>query len=1044
MKNNQNARTTYKMYKKGRFWVFAGITLATINFGTIAGQAATDTPTNPSATTSKTTVTSNSNQAAVTLKNRTTSQPTAETNSQNESATKIDQASVEPAKNAGQPTTVKTAAQTQQRAALTETPTAKVTAEPVVPGTSETTTKQPEKVVTSNETQNVSKVTAPTNENVSETVESTTNGSTAPATSQAATRASLVRADPTITASGTLTIPGGSAWTIDSTGVLTIHAGNVANITAAATDSWYNQRGTITKVVIDGPIVAGSDFSSVFSQRGTYSKKISSIEGLDLIDTSQATNMSYLFTNTKITDYTGVAGWKTGNVTDMTSLFSSSLVTDTAKLPVENWDVSKVVNFDNLFNGLGITTLDLSKWQVGRNIASGTNVSLGGMFLNCVNLRSLNVSGWDTSTATQIANLFSGDSQLKTLDISSWDLRNISSPSSFMGVFANTTSLRELTLGANTRLLAGVNLPDVPTPAGTWQNKAATAATDPAYTSSELVALYTGTTVPTATTTYICSPASSAALTAKDVTLVAGPNSQWSAKDSITKIVDGDGNELDLTTADVNHLVKVTSINGDSTVTTIDASIPNKTYTVLLTYTDANGVETQATSIVTVSASQAKLVGQASSVKMGPNAAWNVSQAIDQAQSVGADGQPLTADELATVTATGLDLTTAGEQTVTLSYTDKYGNVVTTTAPVTVIATQAKLETKPVTIVASPTAKWSWTDSVINATDFDGNSVTDLSTLAIKADQTPDLTKVGDQTITLSYTDSEGNVQKFDAVIHVVASKVTIDAKDTTVIAGPKTTWSEADNFVSATDSDGQSLSSKDVQVTGEVNTTKPGDYAITYTITGTDGNQATKTVTVHVVASQATVQAKDSQLKVGAAWDAADNLALAKDATGNALSIKDLVVTGKVDTTKAGRYQVTYQYTDVAGNVFTANATITVSAETTEPGDNGNGSDNGNNNGDGDHINEGNGGGTVDPGNGGSQPGVTDDQLSTSNSQQLAKTLPELAATNPASTLRSGTTHTTNRNLPRTNETKATSGLVAVGMGLLAILGIAGYRRRH
>jgi len=411
-----------------------------------------------------------------------------------------------------------------------------------------------------------------------------------------------------------------------------------------------------------------------------------------------------------------------------------------------------------------------------------------------------------------------------------------------------------------------------------------------------------------------------------------------------------------------------------------------------------------------------------------------VSQAIDQAQSVGADGQPLTADELATVTATGLDLTTAGEQTVTLSYTDKYGNVVTTTAPVTVIATQAKLETKPVTIVASPTAKWSWTDSVINATDFDGNSVTDLSTLAIKADQTPDLTEVGDQTITLSYTDSEGNIQKFDAVIHVVASKVTIDAKDTTVIAGPKTTWSAADNFVGATDADGQSLSIKDVQVTGEVNTTKPGDYAITYTITGTDGNQATKTVTVHVVASQATVQAKDSQLKVGADWSAADNVTLAKDATGNVLSIKDLVVTGKVDTTKAGRYQVTYQYTDVAGNVFTANATITVSAETTEPGDNGNG----------DHINEGNGGGTVDPGNVGSQPGVTDDQLSTGNSQQPAKTLPELAATNPASTLRSGTTHTTNRNLPRTNETKATSGLVAVGMGLLAILGVAGYRRRH
>jgi len=296
----------------------------------------------------------------------------------------------------------------------------------------------------------------------------------------------------------------------------------------------------------------------------------------------------------------------------------------------------------------------------------------------------------------------------------------------------------------------------------------------------------------------------------------------------------------------------------------------------------------------------------------------------------------------------------------------------------------------------------------------------------------------------LSYTDSEGNVQQFETIIHVVASKVTLAAKDTTVIAGPQATWSAADNFVSATDADGQPLSVTDVQVTGKVDATKTGDYQITYSYTGTDGKQVTKTVTVHVVASQAGIKVKDSQLKVGTNWTAADNFVGATDANGQAISLKDLVITGTVQTNQAGTYQVTYQYTDAVGNVVTATATITVSADSEEPGDNGNGAGDNNNNGDGDHINEGNGGGTTNPGNNGGKPNVDGDRINDSSNQQPAKTLPEQVATDPAATLRSAPTNATGSNLPRTNEAKPMSWLAALGISLLAILGAAGYRRRH
>ncbi|MFC6295304.1 bacterial Ig-like domain-containing protein [Lactiplantibacillus daoliensis] len=1019
MQNKRNDKMVYKMYKKGRFWVFAGVTLAAVNFSTIASQAETSPSTEPEPTTNQPMASSKLEQKEVTLKAGTSDQITDQSNSKNES-----DATVVPTTKGTQPAPkVATPAADKQITSQPANPTPKPAEADV--SRPETPASQPETIVQPSASAVVETSPAPPVE----------------AASQQTPRSNLARADVTYPYSGTLQIDGGSEWTLDSDGVLTIHAGNVGSIAKASTLSWYNQRNLITKVIIDGPVVAGSDFSNVFSQRGTYGKKISSIEGLENIDTSQATNMSYLFTSTKIADFSGLSGWKTGNVTNMTAMFSDIAVA--TQIPVENWDVSRVVDFDNLFSGVGVQTLDLSQWQVGKNIAAGTKVSLGGMFRNCVNLISINVTGWDTSTTSQIANLFAGDSRLTALDIASWDLRNVTSASAFMSVFESTSSLKELTLGANTRLMAGVNLPNVPTQAGTWQNKAATGATDPAYTSAELVALYTGNSVPSAATTYIWSPASSAALTAKDVTVVAGPNSNWSAKDSVAKIVDADGNELDLNAVDVNGLVKVTSVNGDSNVTTIDASIPNKTYTVVLTYTDANGIEKQATSTVTVTQSQATLVGQPSTVKMGPNASWDVSQAVDQVKSTNAAGQPLTAAELATVTATGLDLTTAGEQTVTLSYTDKYGNVVTTTTTVTVVATQASLTTKPVTVVAGPNAKWSWTDSVTAAMDFDGQPVTDLSNLTVNVDREPDLTKVGDQTITLSYTDSEGNVQQFETVIHVVASKVTLEVQDTTVIAGPQATWSAADNFVSATDADGQSLSVTDVQVTGKVDATKTGDYQITYSYTGTDGNQVTKTVTVHVVASQAGIEVKDSQLKVGTDWTAADNLAGATDANGQALSFKDLVVTGRVNTNQAGTYQITYQYTDTAGNVVTATATITVSADSEEPGDNGNGTGD-NNNGDGDLINEGNGGGTTNPGNNGGQSNGDGDMINDSSNQQPAKTLPEQVAADPATALQSAPTNVTVGNLPRTNEVKPTSWLAALGISLLAILGAAGYRRRH
>ncbi|EGO7726164.1 DUF5011 domain-containing protein, partial [Enterococcus faecalis] len=55
-----------------------------------------------------------------------------------------------------------------------------------------------------------------------------------------------------------------------------------------------------------------------------------------------------------------------------------------------------------------------------------------------------------------------------------------------------------------------------------------------------------------------------------------------------------------------------------------------------------------------------------------------------------------------------------------------------------------------------------------------------------------------------------------------------LEVKDTTIYVGDK--WKPEDNFVSATDRDGHAISFDKVQVKGEVDTKKTGEYQISYT----------------------------------------------------------------------------------------------------------------------------------------------------------------------------------------------------------------------
>ncbi|MCM6819926.1 bacterial Ig-like domain-containing protein [Pediococcus pentosaceus] len=151
-------------------------------------------------------------------------------------------------------------------------------------------------------------------------------------------------------------------------------------------------------------------------------------------------------------------------------------------------------------------------------------------------------------------------------------------------------------------------------------------------------------------------------------------------------------------------------------------------------------------------------------------------------------------------------------------------------------------------------------------------------------------------------------------------------------MAGPNSKWDTKDNFDSATDAEGNPVELNKVAVTGEVNAQVPGDYEITYSYTDAYGNVVSKTITVHVIASQASVAGHDSTIIAGpnSKWNASDNFDSATDAEGNPVELNKVSVTGEANAQVPGDYEITYSYTDTYGNIVNKTVMVRVVASAT------------------------------------------------------------------------------------------------------------------
>lgn len=130
-------------------------------------------------------------------------------------------------------------------------------------------------------------------------------------------------------------------------------------------------------------------------------ENLTEIENIRYLDTSNVTDMNFMFYRCNKLTEIDVSGFNTSNVTNMHGMFSlcSSLTT----LDVSGFDTSNVIRMAQMFQRCeNLKNLDLKSFNT-------SNVTrMEGMFVSCSSLEQLDVSGFDTSKVTECMQMFSG------------------------------------------------------------------------------------------------------------------------------------------------------------------------------------------------------------------------------------------------------------------------------------------------------------------------------------------------------------------------------------------------------------------------------------------------------------------------------------------------------------------------------------------------------------------------------------------------------------------------------------------------------------
>ncbi len=213
--------------------------------------------------------------------------------------------------------------------------------------------------------------------------------------------------------------PEAEPYVVFNNGTLTFYCDNQRSSRAGETydlntgnknPGWYDKRESVKKVVFDASFANARPTTTCSWFSGCVN--LTEIQGISYLNTSEVTNMIYMFCNCSSLTNLDVSRFKTDKVTDMYNLFSGCS---------------------------GLTNLDVS----GFNTANVTVMSE--MFRRCSSLTSLDMSGFNTEKVTSMYSMFNDCDNLTSLDVSSFKTDKVTN---MFRMFAGCNKLTELTIGS--------------------------------------------------------------------------------------------------------------------------------------------------------------------------------------------------------------------------------------------------------------------------------------------------------------------------------------------------------------------------------------------------------------------------------------------------------------------------------------------------------------------------------------------------------------------------------------------------------------------
>ena len=398
---------------------------------------------------------------------------------------------------------------------------------------------------------------------------------------------------------------------------------------------------------------------------------------------------------------------------------------------------------------------------------------------------------------------------------------------------------------------------------------------------------------------------------------------------NITVQLDANG-DLTITSADVdggstdNCGIASLEIDNGNTTQDFDCTTVG-TNTVTLTVTDVNGNESTCDAIVTVEDTiSPTIVCQAITIELDPSGTVILT-------AVELDGG--TTDNCGTVTfdidAADSQWTCAdvGIQTVTLTATDTNGNTSTCDAQVTIEDNVVPtVSCQNITVYLDGTGNVS-----IDAEDVNGgsNASCGLASLTVSPNAF-DCSNIGANTVTLTATDSTGNVTTCNAIVTVldtisptaVCNNITVDldVNGDIIITAAELDGGSTDNCTVA------SVTVDSGQLNTNLDCSTVGSNTITLTVTDVNGNFSTCDATVTVEDNtNPTAACASVTVQIDANGESMITPVLVDNGSNDNCGIDSLsVLPASLDCNNIGANSIVLTVYDVNGNISTCVATVT------------------------------------------------------------------------------------------------------------------------